>query len=149
MVSRSDPTVLRLVGIGVMPYSAAGLKQTLEPIAEAQQIERTINGELLNLSYDAMQKYKSTISGSDVRGPAVDGVWPGKRVTVDCIATLSFDNNGSNTFQRTPVDYETAVWFEAGFCVYRPQLEMMVMSFTLDEDEYGSVVGWRMDLEEI
>lgn len=147
-ISRTDPTVLRLSGIGVMPYSAAGLKQSLAPIDEAKQIERTINGELIDFSYTPMQKYKSTITGSDLRPPAVDGVWPGKIVTVDCIATLSFLTDEGVTFARDPVDYDTGVWFEQGFTVYRPRLEMMVMDFSIDEDEYGAVVGWKLDLEE-
>lgn len=147
-ISRTDPTVLRLSGIGVMPFSAAGLKQSLDPIDESKQIERTINGELIDFSYAPMQKYKSTITGSDCRPPALDGKWPGTRVTVDCITTLAFLNDGSNTFSRDPVDYDTAVWFEQGFCVYRPRLDMMVLDFSFDEDEYGAVVGWKMDLAE-
>lgn len=132
-----------------MPYSAAGLKQSLSPIDESKQIERTINGELIDFSYTPMQKYKSTITGSDLRPPAVDGVWPGKEVVVDCIATLSFMTDVGVTFARDPVDYEDGVWFEQGFTVYRPRLRMLVMDFQLDEDEYGAVVGWHMDLEEI
>jgi hypothetical protein len=78
--TKDDPTELRLVGMGVPPYSARGLSQSLEPIDAAMHLERTINGELLDLSYEPMQKYKSTISGSDQLPPAVDGVWPGKLV---------------------------------------------------------------------
>lgn len=144
MITASEPTVLVMVGIGVPPYSARGLSQTLEPINEALHVERTINGELLNLGYEVMQKYKSTIIGSDQRPPAVDGVWPGTLVTVDCIATLSYPEGG--TAGRTPVVDGV---LENGYVTYRPRLEMMVINFSIDEDEWGATVGWKLELEEV
>lgn len=146
-VSRTDPTVLKLVGVGVPPYSARGLSQTLEPIDASIHIERTINGELINLGYDPMRKYKSEISGSDQRPPAVDGIWPGHIVTVDCIVTISHPEYGA--FGREPVDYDDSLINEAGYVTYRPRLTMMVMNFSVDEDEYGAQIGWKLSLEEV
>lgn len=146
MVSATDPTVLRLSGIGVPPYSARGLSQTLTPIAEAGQFARSINGKLLNLSYEPMRKYKSTITGSDQRPPSIDNVWPGLVLDVDCIAELAIPD-GALPFGRDPVDYES-VRTEQGFTFYRPRLRMMVINFAVDQDEYGAQVGWSMDLEE-
>lgn len=147
MTSATDPTVLSLVGMGVPPYSARGLSQTLEPIDQALHVERTINGELIDLGYEPMYKYKSTITGSDQRPPAVDGVWPGKLVQVECIATLCHPEYAE--FGRPPVNYDDAVINEAGFVVYRPILEMMVLGFSIDEDEWGATVGWKLELEEV
>lgn len=147
MTTASDPTLLSLEGIGVHPYSARGLSQTLEPIDAQAHIERTVNGELIDFGYDPMKKYKSTISGSDVRPPAVDGVWAGKIVTVNCIATISHPEYVG--FGREPVNYDDAVIMEQGFITYYPRLRMMVMGFSIDQDEFGAVVGWKMDLEEI
>lgn len=147
MVTNTDPTELRLEGIGVPPYSARGLSQTLEPIDQAKQLERTINGELLDLGYAPMRKYKSTISGSDQKAPAVDGIWPGQIVWVDCIAQLCHSNTVA-TFGREPVDYDDIHEIQ-GFIYYRPRLHMMVTGYSTDEDEWGAVVGWKIDLEEI
>jgi hypothetical protein len=140
----TESTLLRLTGIGVPPYSARGLQQTLEPIDAAANLRRTVNGKLRDLSLPRFQKYKSTISGNDQTPPACDGVWAGHLVTVDCIQELCFEEYG--LAQREVV--EDSERTEAGFTFYRPRLIMMVMSFTTSKDEYQGQVPWRMDLEE-
>jgi hypothetical protein len=142
----SDPstTVLRLWGVGVPPYSARGLNQTLEPIEASVHVERTINGGLLDLSHEQFRKYKSTITGSDQQPPAVDGVWPGQLVTVDCVVELAYPEYASP--QRTAVP--TSERSESGWNFYRPRLEMVIVGFAVDRDEYGAQVGWSMNLEE-
>ena len=62
--------VLILSGIGVPPYSARGASQTLEPIQASQQLRRTINGELIDISRAEFRKYRSTISCADQLPPA-------------------------------------------------------------------------------
>lgn len=147
MITKDNPTLLRLEGMGVPRYSARGLTQSLNPISASQHIERTINGGLIDLSYTPMQKYASTISGNDQRPPAVEGVWPGKIVIVDCIAELCKEGEDAN-FDRPVVDYD-AVRTEAGFIFYRPRLIMMVMNWNMDEDEWARGVNWSLDLEEV
>ena len=91
----SENTLLVLSGIGVPDYSARGLTQTLEPIDGSASLRRTINGALKDLSFAQFRKYKSTISCQDQEPPAVDGVWPGHVVTVDCVAELSCPTGGA------------------------------------------------------
>jgi len=141
----SDETVLTLTGIGVPPYSARGLTQTLEPIEQAASLQRTINGVLHDLSLSAFRKYKSTITGSDQRPPACDGVWPGQVVEVDCIAELAYPESG--TPERTEVS-GSSIDEGDGYIYYRPHLTMIVTGFRLSKDEYGAITGWTMDLEE-
>lgn len=145
-ITKDSPTELVLTGMGVPPYSARGLSQTLEPIEMSHHIERTINGRALDLSYEPMRKYKSTITGSDQRPPAFDAVWPGTILVVDCIAELTV--LGGPPFGREPVDYET-VKQEQGFSTYRPRLTMMVINFSMDEDEWAAGVTWSLELEEV
>jgi len=144
-ITELDPTILRLAGIGVPPYSARGLQQTLQPIDEAANIVRTINAALVDLSAPQFQKYKSTITGSDQKPPAVDGVWPGKVIIVDCIPELCTDEYGT----PSRIVVEGSDHEEAGFLFYRPRLTMMVLGFTMTTDEYGAQVSWTMDLEEV
>lgn len=146
MITKDSPTVLRLEGIGVPPYSARGLTQSLEPISMSQHIERSINGRLIDFSYEPMRKYRSTISGADQRPPAVDGVWSGKLVIVECIAELG-KWGGPDNLQREPVDYDS-FRSEKGFTYYRPRLIMMVTNWQMDQDEWEAGVGWSLDLEE-
>lgn len=144
-VSRTNLTDLRLVGIGIPPYSSRGLSQTLTPITQASQLERSINGKMIDFGYEPMQKYASTITGSDHRPPAFDQLWPGRVLIVDCITELCVE--GGPPFGREPVDYEH-VRFENGFSYYRPRLTMVVINWNMDEDEWAAGVSWTLNLEE-
>lgn len=139
-------TLLMLRGPGVPPYSARGLRQTLEPINQAQHLERTINGELINFGYEPFQKYKSSINGNDQQPPAVEGVWPGTSIEVDCMVEICAEHYDG---ELSRVAVPGSIRLESGFVFYRPRLQMIVMSFSVDKDEYGAQVGWRMDLEEV
>ena len=138
--------VLTLSGIGVPPYSTRGASQTLEPIQAAQQLRRTINGGLIDLSRPEFRKYRSTISCADQQPPAIDGVWPGQVVTVGCIAELSYKTSGG-TPARSVVPGSART--EGDYTLYRPQLTMRVVSFSQDTDEYGATVSWSLELEEV
>lgn len=140
----ATPTLLELFGIGVPPYSARGLTETLAPIEQSSHLERAIDGSLLNLSYAPFHKYKLTISCSDQQPPAVDGVWAGTLVTVHPVTELGFAEYAGPQREAVP----DSLRYEAGFWFYRPILQMMVTSFSLTKDEYGAVVGWQMELEE-
>jgi hypothetical protein len=140
----SDDTLLVLAGIGIPAYSARGLRQQLEPIDGAANMRRTINGALNDLSVEQFRKYQSTISCTDQEPPAVDGVWPGRVVTVDCVQELSYPAGG--TPQRPVVAGSERT--EGGFTFYRPQLTMLVTGFSVQRDEWGAAVQWQMDLEE-
>lgn len=143
-MASTDSTLLELVGIGIPPYSARGLTQTLEPIDGAGNVVRAIDGSLLDLSYPPFQKYKSSISCGDQTPPAVDGIWPGKVVTVSCAAELSYPDGGAPLRPVVP----GSARLEAGFWFYRPVLSMRVMSFNVSTDEWGAAVSWSMELEE-
>lgn len=141
-------SVLVLEGVGVVPYSTRAAKQTLEPISQAGAgVYRDVNGTLRSVANASFNKYKSTISCTDQRPFAVDGVWPGKTVTVSCIATLAYLDQSGATPARTAVTASSVT--EGDWIFYRPKLDMMVTGFSIDYDEYGAEVGWRMDLEEV
>jgi hypothetical protein len=149
--SHDDPlapnafTVLRITGVGVPPYSARGLSQSIAPIDAATQLKRTVNGALTDISFSGFKKYKTTISGSDQQPPNVDGIWPGLTVTVDCIAELSFNEGGAPERPAVPGSIAT----EGAHSTYRPRLTCKIAAFSINHDEYGRQVDWSMDLEEI
>lgn len=145
MTLPAEKTLLVLSTNGVPLYSARGLDQTLEPIDAAHVTRRTINGILVDMSVVKFHKYKSQIKCQDVEAPALDGVMPGMAVTVDCVAELVFRTVGG-TPTRTVIAGSTRV--VGDFTIYRPRLDMMVMTFQQSISEYGRTVGWSLDLEE-
>ena len=147
-------TLLSFIGIGLPDYSARGLTQTLEHIDGASQMRRTINGELRDISDSAFRKYRSTITGSDQMPPAIDGIWPGLSVNVNCMVELAKTGVDSTTSPTTePTLGRPAVAGsirnDGTTTFYRPTLVMKVMGFRIDKDEWGAQVGWTLELEEV
>jgi hypothetical protein len=143
-VTAANPTLLKINALGIPPFSARGLKQTLTPIQQASQNRRTVNGDLKDVSFDGFKKYASTITGSDQNPPAVDGIWPGLSVEVECISELSYLTSVGAP-ARPIVTGSSRV--SGSFTFYRPKLQMRIMSFNVDTDEWDAVVGWSMALE--
>lgn len=140
-------TVLELTGIGIAPYSTRGASQTLEPLGNASAgLYRDVNGVLRSVGSTSFQKYKSTIQCQDQRPAILDGVWPGKTVTVKCICELSYVTSGGSP-ARTVVSGSSRT--EGSLTYYRPELSMMVTAFSIQVDEWSGEVSWRMDLEEV
>lgn len=142
----ANETLLVISGHGVSPFSARGLSQTLEPIQGAANLRRTINGALVNLSEFQFQKYHSSISCTDQNVPALDGVWPGVQLTIDCVAELSYKTAGGSP-QRTVVPDSSRT--EGAFTIYRPRLVVRVLNYSETQDEYGASVAWSLEVEEI
>ena len=138
--------VLTLSGIGVPPYSARGASQMLEPIGSSQQLRRTINGELIDISRAEFRKYRSTISCVDQQPPAIDGVWPGRVLTMGCISELSYLTAGGVPARPVVAGSSRT---EGSYTFYRPSLTMRVVAFSQDTDEYGAAVSWSLQLEEV
>jgi hypothetical protein len=133
---------LVIAGIGLPAASIRGITQTLEPIAASAQLIRTVNGQLIDVSASAFRKYASTIRCADQAPPALDGIWPGALVIVDCVAELVHAVGG------TPARPVVASRTEGGFVFYRPRLTMRVLSFEVGRDEWGAAAAWTLTLEE-
>lgn len=138
-------TWLVLSSMGVPLYSARGLSQTLEPIDGSKNMRRSINGILTDIAHTQFRKYKSKITCTDQRAPAMDDIWPGLTVVVDCIAYLSYPATGSP--HRTVITGSS--FTEGSFIFYRPRLTMMVMANSAQTDEWDASVPWELELEEI
>lgn len=142
----SDSTLLKISGVGMSPYAARGLTQTLGPIEQAKNIRRTINGESIDLSAEQFRKYASVITGSDQMPPGVDGIWPGHIVEVECIGELQYVTIGGSAARPKVAGSERT---EGIYTYYRPVLDMRVMDFDQTFDEWNAQVSWTITLEEI
>jgi hypothetical protein len=137
-------SILTITGIGISPYAARGLTETISPIPSTNQLVRTVNGTLIDLSLPAFRKYAVLITGSDQRPPCFNGIWPGVSVTVACISLLARTGGSAD---RTPVT--GSIFTEEAITYYRPQLTMRVTDFQWTTDEFGARVGWTLALEEV
>ena len=138
-------TLLKISGIGVTPYSARGLTQTLEIIPAGVAMRRTVNGSLVDITAPQFRKYRSTISCTDQQPPPLDKLAPNMILEVECVSQLAY-LTASGSPERTPVTGSSYV--EGDFTFYRPKLNMRVTGFRITEDEYGASIGWQLDLEE-
>lgn len=142
----AEGTLLVLSLHGVPLYSARDLEQSLEPIKAASVTRRTINGTLVDLSLASFHKYESKISCKDVEAPALDGVFPGMALTVDCVSELVYRTTGGSP-ARPVVEGSTRTVGQ--YTIYRPRLNMMVIGVQQRLSEYDHDIKWELDLEEV
>jgi hypothetical protein len=141
----NNQTVLSISVMGVPLYSARGLSQVLQPIDATKNQRRSINGVMVDVSNLQFLKYKSKITCTDARIPAIDGVFPGLTVVVDCVSFLSYPVGG--TPRRIVVAGSN--FNEGNYIFYRPRLTMMIVDLTTQVDEWAGTVPWELDLEEV
>lgn len=134
-------------GLGLPPYAVRGVIQTYAPIAGAVQMERDVNGNLEDISDPLFQKYSTQISGTDQQPPAVDGVWPGRSLTVECAAEWSYLTGTAGAPFRPVVPGSSRV--DGLWTFYRPILTMKLINFDVQWDEWGAISSWTLQLEEV
>jgi hypothetical protein len=137
-------TVLVIAGIGLAPAAVRGVTQTFQPIDAAKNLERTVNGKLVNLSPDQFKKYATTFACTDNDTPQLDGIFPGDVVVVDWIHELSLPVG--NTPNREIVEGSERVEDDRRY--YRPRMTMVVADFSVSEPEWDGSISWQLDLEE-
>lgn len=133
----------------VNPYSARGLRGTLSPIALARgddKLARTVNGTLVDISAHQMRKYRLEASGEDMAAPALDGLWLGMAVTVNCHVELAYLTAGGAP-SRTPV--AGSAWVDGAYTYYCPSFSMLVADLQIERQEWAAVVSWSLALEEV
>jgi hypothetical protein len=145
-IRTTDSTLLALDVMALSAYASRKMSQTIEPIDQAADLRRTVNGELVNFGDDVFQKYRTTVSGADHRPPSIDGIWPGVEITLHCVAELSFLTSGG-TAQRYAV--AESMREEGDLTFYRPVLDVMVTAFTTSFDEWSAEWSWSITFEEI
>lgn len=144
--SGSD-TLLAITSLGGFRYQARGLTQTLEHIGDASQLERDVNGYLIDISNPAFRKFATKITCSDSRAPPLDGLWPGMQITVYSAAMLCYLNGNPGSPARSAVAGSTFI--TGHYTFYRPILTMLVKSFSQGFEEWKSDYQWSLEAEEI
>ncbi|MBL0941580.1 MAG: hypothetical protein IBJ00_02460 [Alphaproteobacteria bacterium] len=164
-------TDLKLSCGGLPPWSARGCTQILRPIPTGD-LRRTVNGQLIYTGLQSHQKYQSLIQCEDKTPIALDGLWRGNEIEVSCIQPLTQRMTGQVCrLDRKPIietvqaienrgqplviadiegqDVRLASSIQQGFITYCPILQMRIVDFGYNIDEWGLKNGWYLKLEEI
>jgi len=142
----NDFTTLVLDGIGVAPYTARGITQTLEPIEESGHLERAVDGTIIDLSIPEMKLFRVSISCTDQEAPALSGIWPGKAFTLHSVEELSFPTASPELQERPEVP--GSVRIVGDYTFYRPILNMVCYTWQTQIVEYGREINWKLDAQE-
>lgn len=144
-------TKLDLSTIDMPPYAALGLTQTITPIQQSGFMRRTVDGDLIDLSDEAFDKYASNVSCNHFQHPSLNGLRRGQTVVVDCIVEFSYVPEPGDTTgtAATRTIVPGSVRIKDGFLFYRPRLTMKVTNISVNRDEFGAQSQWSLDLEEI
>ena len=142
----NDLTVLTITGPGIAPYSARGLTQSYEPISASIHLERDVDGGMIDFSAPQFRKYRSKISCTDQNTPALNGIWPGTVLTMECAQEMSFKSDRPEDQEREAV--EGSVRTEGGYTFYRPIMTVIFLGWSATGAEYTHDVAWSFDVEE-
>lgn len=132
---------------GTMLYQARGLTQTLVPIKESAQYERTINARLRDVSNPIFRKFQSKISCTDINVPPLDNIWPGMEVTVGCAIWMSYLTGRPGSPCRNEVSGSSYVLGD--YTYYRPEITFLVTPWSLQWQEWKAESVWELGLEEV
>jgi hypothetical protein len=128
----------------LVPFSALGVTQTLEPIDQSGNLHRSINGAMINLTSTQFRKYHTSITCKNVNAPVLDKAWQGMIVTMECAAKLWMRNG--DTVSRPEVSGSGEV--VGHFYSYRPILTVMITQIKHSHDEWNADYAWALEAEE-
>lgn len=163
-------TNLKISGVDFPAFSCRDAVQTLIPIAWGE-FRRTVNGELVHLGLEGVQKYRSVIHCEDETLPPFNQNWVGETVVVHCLAFLQETHtvNAEHEIQlkRPPVmgsiecehdisladnNKVTILSVPEGTSItlrYRPIIQAKIVDFGCKDFEWDNKVSWTVTLEEI
>jgi hypothetical protein len=99
----------------------------------------------VDISAPQMRKYRLEVTGNDQAPPALDGLWVGMAVTVNCHVEIAYPAGGSP--ERSPVSGSERT--EGSYTYYRPQFTMMIVEHQIAREEWEQAVNWSLALEEV
>jgi hypothetical protein len=87
------------------------------------------------------------VTGNDQAPPALEGLWVGVVVTVNCHVELAYRTGAGGFPERTPVSGSTRV--EGNYTYYRPRFTMRVVESQIELEEWERTASWTLALEEV
>lgn len=75
-------TDLQLSGIAIPARADDTVSVRIAPEAGSSDLQRTVNGDLIQVARRVFRKYQVSVSGTGINLPALAPVWPGKYVEI-------------------------------------------------------------------
>lgn len=134
--------------MGLPFYSARDMECVLEAIKEHEQMERNLNGRLVDLSIPGLfEKYMVTLTCTDMFAPMIGGVWQGAQVVIDCPCQISYPSSVSTP--PKPLATGTIVEDDGhGTKRIYPKLTCLIRGISQGFKEYPSKYNWSLKMEE-
>lgn len=167
----TDETILTLGNIAIPTGSGRGITQTLSPIDNGN-LRRTVNGTLKDLTRLQNRKFESSVQCTDMGSPAIAELWKGQIILVGCIQVINqnidpasltvtlirdpiagsifgFEADGTKQIPTIVAGRDITFGVSIIHVEFRPELSMMVVSNSMNTDEYAAEEGWDLDFEEV
>lgn len=148
-------TLLVINGLPFSNFATRGVKETVEPLEDSSQFRRTVNKILRYTGVgEPARKFKFSYSGEDLKGLPVNALYIGKPVIFHGITEFGeYGNLPSNpdlwTDNIRPMVPGSLRQGIDGFIYYRPIISGLITSFSTNEDEWGAVTSWSLEIEEV
>lgn len=111
-------------------YATRGLKASIEPIDASSSMERTANGELLDLSLPQFRKFQMEITCTDMESNGLAVYPPGTLCTVRSLPNLGVRSEDQDSDNVLVMQMRMGRWRE-------------------NRDEAPAVTGWTLPLIEV
>ena len=130
-IDATHTTLLRIDDIELSPYATRQIQVSVEPIAQASQLRRTVNGTLVDTALHQFRKYRVTVTGTDQESPILTSVWPGQAHNLTLVPEtgISEGSTGDTAGDVT--------------------LTMRLESWSTDRNEQEAETSWELVFEEI
>lgn len=171
----TDETNITIGTINIPKGAGIGISETLQPVDNGA-LRRSINGDLKDLTRPENRKFEYSISGGDSASPALAALWKGSIIN-GVIPVIKMRDNLDTpglaiTLTREP-DPATVIGYTAAcekvtpdtiggtdnkditfltnvdYVEYRAIFDFMVVSNSVDADEYAATEGWQIDFAEV
>lgn len=166
-------TLLKIDNGILPPWTGRRCTQKIMPIP-GNEPQRTVNGELVDMNPQRLNKVRTLITGQDRDAPFLDALRLGQGISISSIAGLFlWCPPGQNRvdLNRLPVEGSMAVMTRQKALIrafrvygstvefphehnglwvrYRPILHTRVVDFSLERDEKTFQTSWTLLLEEV
>lgn len=151
----SDETGFQIVGVGMAPASARGLRVRVKPVENGKR-HYTINGRVKSTDRPALRGLnRYTVSCQDVYPPGFLSLYEGRQVQIVALEVcqsltdapdLLLDPLAGTDVVYTDDEGNEVAQAQATWAYYQPgAIDVVIDSIDTDHAEYDQQIGWTIE----